>query len=471
MEIIVHGKPGSRSSKMTSGLDAVLGNRIVDGFFNTMGSINEPDFLVVDAVYWNNKWYSIYTFELYKEIKDIADRPSYFALSVVIPNQYYCLVSEVYERLKKVCRNYVIGKYISAEEGKYLIPDLGDKLLFDNLVKEISHDYANLLEDFDNGFKPLNGVPKNVFYNPVDCDSKAFVQSLRVNGRVIVCEKAYTKDYLLDNIGKIKSELAQAQNIICVKDAEITRLNKKIDEIETTLNATGKQSSKRLRELENGTATFKNENETLRNLNKDYVLLIDKYKSKIAEIANITKTVDKDKRHLSEEQKNGIKSSAIGKKSKLLILSFINTLLLIFLLTLLCVKSCDNEKIYGDGEDVTQIENVVTDRTRIGEDSIDPEIGNMDDNCGLSIINFSGKIPLPDGALIDNNIQIVLTIQKENADYKIYTDNLKNGEELKFGEPFKVLFKDENKPIVISYRSDDINKANPENKITLKFNN
>ena len=74
MEIIIHGKPGSRSSQMSPGLDKVLGNRIVDGFFNSMGNINEAEYMVVDAILWDRKWYSVYTFELSKGITDIEDR-------------------------------------------------------------------------------------------------------------------------------------------------------------------------------------------------------------------------------------------------------------------------------------------------------------------------------------------------------------------------------------------------------------
>ena len=144
MEIIIHGKPGSRSSQMTPGLDNVLGNRIVDGFFNSMGSINEAGYMVVDAIFWDREWYSVYTFVLSRGITDIADRPSYFAISIVLQGQYYCLVSEVYKQLKKVCSNYVIGNCISSD-GKYLIPDFEDKLLFDGLVKEINKDYDWLI--------------------------------------------------------------------------------------------------------------------------------------------------------------------------------------------------------------------------------------------------------------------------------------------------------------------------------------
>lgn len=467
MEIIIHGKPGSRSSQMSPGLDKVLGNRIVDGFFNSMGNINEARYMVVDAILWDREWYSVYTFELSKGITDIEDRLSYFAISVVLQNQYYCLVSEVYKRLKKVCSNYVIGKYISSK-GKYLIPDFEDKLLYDGLVKEINH-YTNMLEDFDENFRPVQEPQNNIFYNPIDCDAKAFVQSLRLNGRVIVCESAKAKDSLLGSVDKINSKLQQAQSIIQSKDIEIDRLNKELSAINITLNDAGHKSRKRLNELESGVKALKAENETLKTLNQSYESTINKYRSKFTEIANITKTVEKSKGTQPEKLQSGMKPSALGNRSKLLVVSFINTLLLIFLSILFCAKSCDNENTDNIGkEEYTYTDVSVSDTAVI--DNPEPETGNQDMDCGLSIMNVDTNTPLTDGSKIDEGSTILVMIKNDFDNYSIHTDNLKNSNKIKFKEEFQIYPNDRNKPIVISYRSDDINKANQKNKITLYIN-
>ena len=61
-------------------------------------------------------------------------------------------------------------------------------------------------------------------------------------------------------------------------------------------------------------------------------------------------------------------------------------------------------------------------------------------------------------------------IKNDFDNYSIHTDNLKNSNKVKFKEEFQIYPNDRNKPIVISYRSDDINKANKKNKITLYIN-
>lgn len=479
MEIIIHGKPGSRSSQMTPGLDNVLGNRIVDGFFNSMGSINEAGYMVVDAIFWDREWYSVYTFVLSRGITDIADRPSYFAISIVLQGQYYCLVSEVYKQLKKVCSNYVIGNCISSD-GKYLIPDFEDKLLFDGLVKEINKDYTNMLEDFDKNFRPVQEPQNNIFYNPIDCDAKAFVQSLRVNGRVIVCESAKAKDSLLGNVDKINSKLQQAQSIMQSKDVEIERLNKELSAIKTTLNDTGKKSGKRLNELENGVKALKAENETLKNLNQSYVSAIDSLRSKFTEIINIAKTVEKDNKRV--EPQLAKQPQALGNRSKLLIVSFVNTLLLIFLTFLLCIKSC--ESVYDrDKVEVSERESkaAMSDAKSNSDEAQSIDIdkaestetvnyntyeGKLDEDCGVSIMTDT-SIPIASDAYIAAGSAIYLNVNKMLEGYDIHTYNLKNSENLKMGKVFNVIPVDKNKPIIISYRTANINNLNPKNKITL----
>ncbi len=473
MDIIIHGKPYNGSSQRTPGLDSVLYNRIVDGFFNSMGSINEAAFLVVDATYWNNEWYSIYTFELYKGIRDKDDRQSFFAISIVIPKQYYCLVSEVYKKLTKVYSDYVVGKYIS-DKGKYIVSDFEDKLLFDGLVKEISRDYTNLLENFDNGFKPLHGSQANIFYNPIDCDAKAFVQSLRLNGRVIVCKNTSTKDSLLGNVDKIKSEFINAQNTIKVRDNEIAGLKKELSDVKATLSARRQQSDKQFREWENGTAALKNENETLKSLNESYVSTINKYRNKFTEIVNIAKVVDKDNKYQSEKQQSSMKSSVIGNRSKLLIVSFTNTILLIFLTIILCAKSCTDNSVCDNS--VRDIDDMVSmNKNEIIPDThkiknITDAMGTLDMDCGLSVWTSDDKMPLYDNSFISEGTLVNIITKEQNDNYKFHTDNLKDGDKVKINESFRVYPIDSSKPIIISYRSDDINKTNPRNKITLYIN-
>ena len=60
-----------------------------------MNYIKEQEVLIVDVRNWKNKWYSIYTLWLGGYITDTVDRSSFLAISIVVPNQYFCLVSAV----------------------------------------------------------------------------------------------------------------------------------------------------------------------------------------------------------------------------------------------------------------------------------------------------------------------------------------------------------------------------------------
>ena len=235
MEIIIQGKPISGSKISTSGIEASLVDRIYKDFFEKMGGVRTSQALVVDTIYWQNSWYSIYTYSRYSGIIDTADRQSYFALSIVVPKNFLYLTSGVYHLLQKVYKEKVEGVYLS-KNGKYLVSDFSDTKAFNSIVEYISKEFANSnLEDpIDNGFQK-NHTANIPVYNLCDCDSIAFLQDLKENGRVIVGEGAEFPQKCAASV--IQSKEQQ----IDVLNAKLSEQNKAIDKLKKDLE--GAQSA------------------------------------------------------------------------------------------------------------------------------------------------------------------------------------------------------------------------------------
>ena len=86
MDIILHGKPYSSSFLSTSSLDSELVDNITKRFFDAMGNIKNEKGLIVEARFWKNQWYSVYTYSRFSGIRDASEntgRQSYISLSLV----------------------------------------------------------------------------------------------------------------------------------------------------------------------------------------------------------------------------------------------------------------------------------------------------------------------------------------------------------------------------------------------------
>ena len=223
-EIIIQGKPYSGSKIATKGLNPTLVDRIFKIFFDTMGGIRIEKALIVDTMYWDSKWYTVYTYSRYANITDKSDedkagRQSYFALSLIIPQAYLYLTSEVYKLLDKVYTETIEGVYIS-KSGKYLVQDFTNQDNFNIVVEKIKSEFAgsNLQDPIDVSFKKEHSA-QDIRYNVLDCDSKAFIEDLKANGRIIV---------------GTGTEFPQkcAASVIIGKDTQIRQLSAKLTEQE-----------------------------------------------------------------------------------------------------------------------------------------------------------------------------------------------------------------------------------------------
>lgn len=258
MEIIVHGKPYSDSSRQSGGLDESFVSSFTSVFFRESGLLKElrsNEALIVDARNWNGRWYGVYTYAL--QVVDFANTPGvYFAISVVFPDEYNCFTREVYARLKKVSREYVVGRYLS-QHGKYLVKDFGDTQMFEGLVAFLRNNWNAIVESFDNRFVAQNEFRNDVRYNIDDCDSNAYLDAWRKYGRIIITPNTPSKDTLIGNREKESSTIRLQQQTINELKQQLAEAQQK-EQIHITTSRKQQQDTQRL----------KQDNDGLRNDNK-----------------------------------------------------------------------------------------------------------------------------------------------------------------------------------------------------------
>ena len=457
MEIIIHGKPNAGSAKATKGIDGALAQHIVDGFFQGMSSTKDYEALYVDARYWKNTWYAVYTYQLGVNIKDTADRVSYFAISMVIPSAYYCLVSEVYKHLKKVCAENVLGTYLS-KNGKYQVQNFEDANAFNAIVAKVdSKDYINLTESFDAGFKPQEQLNNNIYYHLQDCDSKAFVEQLRQCGRIIVSESAPTKDSIVASANKFKQESLQKGQQVATLQAQVEELDKKLKEAHASSGSKVKNLEKELQALRMENTNLKIDKDTLMKNQAG----LQKKMDDVASLLGLSRTAAKPEKPVPVKQSfNWLK-----------LLPLVNTILLILLMLLMTFNLMDcsgteDEKVKKE----TAKEDIRNSRPKPEKQIADEEgeeeafIG-QDPDCHLTILQ--DNMPISNIEDIKLNEEITLIIGSLNEGYSLTTKNVANGNNLKADKPFKLKPQNPNSPIIISYGSADEKKHNKKNIITI----
>lgn len=273
MEIIVHGKPYSDSSRQSGGLDESFFSSFTSAFFRESGLLKELDSeeaLIVDARNWKGRWYGIYTYAL--QVVDFANTPgAYFAISVVFPDEYNCFTREVYARLRRVSREYVVGRYLS-QQGEYLVKDFGDTRAFEGLVTLLRNNWNAIVESFDNRFVAQNEFRNDVKYNIDDCDSKAYLDAWRMHGRIIITPNTPSKETLIGNMKKEVSTIQKLQQTINELTQQLADAQQK-GQINVTTSSNQQQETQRLKD---DNERLKNDNKRLNDSLQDFSVWADK---------------------------------------------------------------------------------------------------------------------------------------------------------------------------------------------------
>lgn len=475
-DIILHGKPNAGSHKTTKGIEDSFCQNLVENFFQSMNYIKEQEVLIVDVRNWKNKWYSIYTFWFGGYITDTAERSSFLAISIVVPNQYFCLVSAVYDALKNAYLNSIVGTYVSSK-GEYIVQNFNNDSAFERLVNTINSNFVNLSENFDNNFKQdNNGAIPNCCYNLLDCDSKAFVEDWRKHGRIFVSKTCESKDTRLSNTDKYYKQLQNLKNELQSKLQQIEQLTARIKELEGMLSSGNSKINKALASLEEQVKVLESEKKSLEQNVFNLTAENEKHRDIEKQITNILGSITID----SSDNPN--KEEAIPHRIGLKrIIPMINMFLLIVLLFATTFKSCSSKILSSTDEDAPpasylpsekeeELNNVIKEKNKqiqILKDRL-AQTANKSNNgedvdCELTIFQDSKPV---DASGININKEITVFVIPQEG-YTFYTSNMKTIN-ITNGQPFKLKKINPNRPIIISYRSPDRNKCNRLNVVTIQ---
>lgn len=482
---ILHGKPNAGCHKATDGLEETFCNNVVDKFFQSMSDIKENEVLIVDTKYWKDTWYSIYTFWIGGNILDTANRGSFLAISIVVPNQYFCLVSSVYDMFQKAYKDAIIGTYLS-KQGKYQVQDFTDTSFFKNLCSVLDKNFANAIENFDNGFIKNHDSANYKYYSLLDCDSKAFVEDLKKSGRIFVSGAYESKDSRLSNTDMYYQELQTKKGELLVKNGQIEQLAKQVKTLEQKIATINSGESSTLKTLKDKIGALEKEKKDFETKFSDLNTKLSKYQETESKIAKLLTPNVSTKDHQTTEQHS---HGNLVKKIKSY-LPIVNTFLLVILL---CsgVKGCSSA-IYeiSSGTDVSSIDELKSENEELkallnqkdkqindlkniynaeGEyySEEDDDEDHTDIDCGLSVWQ-NGKY-ISDLTKLDPSKEVVIQVSKEQNGYSFYVDNLNlNGEQVVIGQPFKLSKINPKEPITISYRSQEKKNRNDKNVIEIK---
>lgn len=478
MEIIIHGKPNAGSHNLTAGINQEFAEKFVNDFFKQSEKITFGNCLIADAYFWGGKWYFTYTYFVNSNLSGVGQdaRNTYFALSIIEQNQYYCLISEVYKKLKELYNTYITGIYI--KNGRYIVQDFANPTLFSGLVNKIHEPgfWINLQEPVDTKFMPRLASDFNERYNVVDCDAKAFVQSLREYGRVVVSETFPSKDELLTGINSVQQKLNTALSNITKKDEQIKQLEAQINNI----NSEGSKKKDENRKLLKKIDELKSQNENLSSSVSQLNDTIDTYKDKLAKIASISGVIPT----LHEDTPKPARNNSKHRNGWVIV----NTILLIIIIILLAFNKSCSTKTPQQSEGLSNgksMENIDTKNSSytgnytqqsttptVSSSSLDGASSSDDVNTTTEDVDCGLKVKVNDmsfskEANIGSGRNIIITVDKEQPGYSLHTHNLQNGENLMLGKEFECKAIDSNESVIITFRSDDHKKLNPKNKLTL----
>ncbi len=486
MEIIIHGKPNSVGSKSTSGIDSLLKDRIEDNFFRNMSLFEGKESMYVDAWNWRGKWYCVYTYLLYDGIRDTAKRPSYFALSLIIPDQYCCLVSEVYNLLKKVTSSIIIGGFID-KTGKYILDTFQNDSLFNSVVNEVTTNYVNLAENFDNEFKPQSEFSNNLKYSLKDCDSKAFVDALKQYGRVIVSESVPTKDSLLASNEQARQELSRVKSTIQEKDGTIVQLNKQLEELSERMSSSGKKKDDEIKRLQMNIDELESGKQSLL---EEKGKILEGWKE-VEDALSKFPLMDK---HMSQKPVAQGKENFVSKY--LPYVPFLNTVL-IFVLAFICFSVArhigytpskdenlakqvvqykeKNEALQGEinnlNIEINKLKNTLEEQTNnIEQSSTEVQRSTIDVDCNFVAKDKTKNVRLTNNAQVDNGDTIVVTFTAQPS-YEIHLSGatLANGSHKDTSPCTLIVSAERGQGVVVAYRSSSKSNKNPKNEISLNI--
>ena len=366
MDVIIHGKPLDASERFSSGIDKELARKIIGDFF-AIGSVKESEALIVDARNWKGTWNSVYTLLLSQNVKDSADRGSYFAISLIIPQKYCCLISEVYKLLENVVRENVLGVYLN-KNLKYIVSNFDDSVAFEKLCSKLESSYVNLEKPFDSSFKPQ--VLNNDTYCSIhDCDSLSVIQLLKDKGRVIITENTETKDALAAQSVKYYQMAQKAQGEIQQKTTKINELESQLSQMENAARQANTSASGKVQKLELKISELENSAQQLEIGKQNAESALSDLKKILAQAAPFLEEPRPSHGNSKASKKDGGKYNSNSERINInRYLPLLNTLLLVLVLGLfVSLKGCSGITSESGNDLLDSLKSAVTEKEQIIE--------------------------------------------------------------------------------------------------------
>ena len=505
MDIIFHGKPNTHSIYATEGINPSLLKKITDVFFESRGGIPNDKALVVETYFWQQKWYSVYTFSLAK-LKGNEGRPdSYFSMSLIFPDVFLLLTSAVYQCLEDTYNKCVENKLIS-NAGKYLIQDFTDKRYFESLITHIQTNFANLQDPLDNSFSTKRSN-NEIRYNLQDCDARTFLQELRENGKIIVGNGAeFPKKSAASVVLAKDNEIKKLSAKLAEQEGKINALNTDLTNAQQAANQSASSVKGQLQQLNEKVKSLEGKNGQMKQQLSDKQRELDELVGKISALLPNTKTPDPVPEPVDEDN---------GLKKYFQYLPLANFVLIVVCICLLLLKNGTSvppdsaikelksqvEQLEKDNKAKDNELDQLQESNRRKAQTMDPlteeenanqtptttavattagaQSSERDMDCNVTIATSTGFAPVKNGSEIINGDKLIIRwTPREN--YSWYAYNLHPDSQKKLKEaadkgevivPVKyVRSKPDSKPeVIITYRTSNPDNYYPDNKIKLKI--
>ena len=332
-------------------------------------------------------------------------------------------------------------------------------------------------ENFDNNFKQDNNEAiTNCCYNLLDCDSKAFVEDWRKHGRIFVSKTCESKDTRLSNTDNYYKQLQNSKNELQSKLQEIKQLTARIKDLEGMLSSGNSKINKALASLKEQVKALESEKKSLEQIVSNLTAENERHRDIEKQITNILGPITTDSS--DNYNKDEATPHRIGLKR---IIPMINMFLLIVLLFATTFKSCSSKikssadkdappASYLQPEKEEELNKVINEKNKqiqflknkLAQTANMSNYGK-DIDCKLTIFQDSKPVAVSN---INIDKEITVFVRPQNG-YTFYTSNLE-AINITNGKPFRLNKIDPTKPIIITYRSQDRDKCNQHNVVTIK---
>ena len=324
---------------------------------------------------------SYYTYFVGQNVLAKDGRPgSYFAITLRI-NRYYADVKNIYNLLDAAYNKFILNKIIknNGVSMSYLIEDFNQE---NDYLLSLEREIINYLNQFSSNTDliALTGFPPQVRFTEEiclsDCDSNKIVQKIRTNGAVLISphfESIATKSILKTKDEEIQRIKEDSQITINNIRAQYSETERTISILKNNLSLEQEKCNGLKISLEDSVKQITN----LEKLNKSGKQLQDELKKKTDKLVKIeqilpkiTATVKELSSTFNGNVLSGDNCDIIQRKSpqprKFKVnpiisfsISFINTLLLIFIaLIILLPKSCTDKKSQGLADSQNRIQSL-----------------------------------------------------------------------------------------------------------------